>query len=390
MAKVVTSRPVRSSQVARGAKTELRAMIRRERQNRSREQRLQAARGLRDVFLDMPALRGARGVALYVSRPGEPGTQLLRAALAARRTCVLLPVVSTAGELSWLPDTMSFPDSPHEAALPRDNCAHSPEDLDVILVPALTSTPGAAGWGGAGTSTTVCSTPRGTGLWSSGSSTTTRSWTPRWSPCRTSRATCPWTRPSPRRASCSSPDASLTRSRPAEPSSPVGAATGWPRRGHRPPTAPAPTQASRSSCGMPAAPTRSCTMSRGLWWTATSASPDDRQRGGGPSRRSVPWSPAAPRAGPQVPLDVAEPGRRDRRDDVRRLVQHEVELDGLVEPRRQVPDLVPGVQREHEHAARCRAAGPARPRRRAARSRRGGSASTSRGRRPSRRRSPAG
>lgn len=75
------------------AKDELRAAIMRERNGLSAVGRLAVARGLRDVFLELPQLRHARRVAVYVSHSSEPGTYLLRQALASRGLDVVDPLI---------------------------------------------------------------------------------------------------------------------------------------------------------------------------------------------------------------------------------------------------------------------------------------------------------
>jgi 5-formyltetrahydrofolate cyclo-ligase len=123
---------------ARTAKEELRAAIRAERRTRSDEECRRAARGLRDVFLDLPQLRRASRVAVYVSLHGEPGTRLLRAALAARGVCVLLPVLAASGELHWLPDSIASADRWNDRChVRRRGSVRPPEDIEILLVPAL-------------------------------------------------------------------------------------------------------------------------------------------------------------------------------------------------------------------------------------------------------------
>ena len=123
---------------ARAAKEQLRAAIRAERRTRSEEERRQAERGLRDVFLDLPQLRRAAQVALYVSLRDEPGTLLLRAALAARGVDVVIPAVADSGEVHWLPDGVTL------AGMRDGRCrgrrrgsVQRAEDIEILLVPAL-------------------------------------------------------------------------------------------------------------------------------------------------------------------------------------------------------------------------------------------------------------
>src|SRR6187402_3246974 len=74
-------------------KLALRRTVRAQREGRSEQERERLARRIAMVALELPAIRGARCVAAYGSLPEEPGTGPLRAALRARGTRVLLPVV---------------------------------------------------------------------------------------------------------------------------------------------------------------------------------------------------------------------------------------------------------------------------------------------------------
>jgi 5-formyltetrahydrofolate cyclo-ligase len=122
------------------AKETLRGLIDAERQQRSDAARQGAARGLRDVFLELPQVQHAHRVWLYVSRPEELGTGLLRAALAARGVCVLLPVITSAGEVTWTPD-MAFPDARADSQVRlQATGSGAPPPLAegaIVVVPAL-------------------------------------------------------------------------------------------------------------------------------------------------------------------------------------------------------------------------------------------------------------
>lgn len=88
----------------RAAKAALRAAVQRERVGRSEPERRAAAHALRDVVLEIPEVRAADRVAIYVARPGEPDTRPLRVALAGRGVDVVLPVIGRAAGLRWLHD----------------------------------------------------------------------------------------------------------------------------------------------------------------------------------------------------------------------------------------------------------------------------------------------
>lgn len=94
--------PVPFDESVQAAKSELRAAILRERSGMSAVRRLAVARGLRDAFLELPQLRHARCVAVYASRSTEPGTYLLREALASRGVNVVHPVIGKTTGLRWL------------------------------------------------------------------------------------------------------------------------------------------------------------------------------------------------------------------------------------------------------------------------------------------------
>ncbi|MBC3764027.1 5-formyltetrahydrofolate cyclo-ligase [Quadrisphaera sp. RL12-1S] len=64
----------------------------------------------------LAALAPGAVVALYDSRPTEPGTRALRAALAARGAVVVLPVVVGAAPLAWVVDAPGAPARPEGLA----------------------------------------------------------------------------------------------------------------------------------------------------------------------------------------------------------------------------------------------------------------------------------
>ena len=126
------------------AKSALRARVRAARRARSAREREAAAVGLRDVAMQIPAVRSAGVVACYLSMPGEPGTAPLRAALAAAGVRVLLPVVAEvagAPVLAWAlddgepaaPGRMPWLLEPTGPVLGPDAIGQA----DVVLVPAL-------------------------------------------------------------------------------------------------------------------------------------------------------------------------------------------------------------------------------------------------------------
>lgn len=125
----------------RAAKDALRVMIAGERKLRSERDRVAAERGVRDVFLELPHVQEGARVALYVSQPGEPGTQLLRATLAARGVSVLLPLITDRGVVRWLPDNMAASgDGSRRRSVRRRPAAPSGVaigEVTVMLVPAL-------------------------------------------------------------------------------------------------------------------------------------------------------------------------------------------------------------------------------------------------------------
>jgi 5-formyltetrahydrofolate cyclo-ligase len=101
------------------------------------------SRHLAMVALELPSIRRARCVALYGSRPDEPGTGPLREALRTRGTRVLLPVVADDKHLDWAEDTGDLDVSAGSTglALPEPTGPRLGFDAlasaDVVIVPAL-------------------------------------------------------------------------------------------------------------------------------------------------------------------------------------------------------------------------------------------------------------
>ena len=122
-------------------KLALRRTVRAQRQARPADQRDHLATLLALVAMESPVIRAAGCVALYVSMPEEPGTAPLRAALRARRTRVLLPVIMDDDALGWAEDEgdeavrtsarFGVPEPTGRAAGPEELAA-----ADVVLVPA--------------------------------------------------------------------------------------------------------------------------------------------------------------------------------------------------------------------------------------------------------------
>lgn len=135
---------VQTDESVQTAKRELRAAILRERSGISAASRRTVALGLRDAFLELPQLVYARCVSVYVSRPTEPATSLLREALASRGVDVVHPVIGKVTGLRWLAER----EVPH----PRNALVHRNRRLPrhhandagvllalvpVVLIPAL-------------------------------------------------------------------------------------------------------------------------------------------------------------------------------------------------------------------------------------------------------------
>ncbi len=100
----------------------------------------EAGTALRDVVLAVPAVRRAGRVAAFVSLPGEPDTAPLLAALAARGTPALLPVLRDDDSLAWAVDDGARHPGNRLGIPEPGGPRKGPEalaDADVVLVPAL-------------------------------------------------------------------------------------------------------------------------------------------------------------------------------------------------------------------------------------------------------------
>lgn len=125
---------------ARGAKLALRELIRMQRLTHSEQARFAAAHDLCHRFVELPYVRRARNVALYVSGSYEPGTHVIRTALAELGVHILLSVINSSGELEWFDDPA--PPSEGSSYWPASTPLSSPwhptlDDVSVLLVPAL-------------------------------------------------------------------------------------------------------------------------------------------------------------------------------------------------------------------------------------------------------------
>lgn len=122
------------------SKLALRRTVRAQRASRTTEERMTVARALAVVALEMPAIRRSTCVAAYASRADEPGTEALRAALRARGTRVLLPVVVDDKHLDWAHDDGRLLISPGLGLPEPAGDRLGPEALGragVVIVPAL-------------------------------------------------------------------------------------------------------------------------------------------------------------------------------------------------------------------------------------------------------------
>lgn len=124
------------------AKDALRVTIRAARSSRSVRRRQEAADLFADVIAAVPAVAAARCVAVYASRPGEPGTGPLLERLVAQGTRVLLPVLGTGLQRDWAtyggPQDLlqRAPGRPPEPGTPQLGPAALAE-ADVVVAPAL-------------------------------------------------------------------------------------------------------------------------------------------------------------------------------------------------------------------------------------------------------------
>ncbi|MBO3096436.1 5-formyltetrahydrofolate cyclo-ligase [Cellulomonas dongxiuzhuiae] len=123
-------------------KDRLRRQVRARRAHRSMRRRAEAAARLAEVVLTIPEVTAARCVSVYASRPGEPGTEPLIEALAARGVRLLVPVLGTGLQRDWAEYTGAAdmreraPGRPPEpGGAPLGSAALL--EADVVLVPAL-------------------------------------------------------------------------------------------------------------------------------------------------------------------------------------------------------------------------------------------------------------
>ena len=119
----------------RAAKTDLREAVLRDRALRSEAEQQHAARELRDVLLELSAVRGAARVGVYVSRAGEPDTRPLRRALVGRGAEVVVPVIGRSAGLRWLHLGESVVNVAHHGRMPLRQPPAEP-GVDVVIVPA--------------------------------------------------------------------------------------------------------------------------------------------------------------------------------------------------------------------------------------------------------------
>jgi 5-formyltetrahydrofolate cyclo-ligase len=127
-------------------KIALRARAREDRLQRSDRLRAAAADALATHTLDLPQVKAASCVSVYASRPSEPGTLPLIAALADRGVRVLLPLLGDGLQRGWgeylgaADLTSRAPGRPPEPSSPfLPQVAIS--DADVVITPALAIDP---------------------------------------------------------------------------------------------------------------------------------------------------------------------------------------------------------------------------------------------------------
>jgi 5-formyltetrahydrofolate cyclo-ligase len=108
------------------SKHRLRLGVRARRRDRDDETAQAVDTALARVLTACPLLAGARRVACYTSRPGEPGTRTLLAELRRREVEVLLPLLLPDGDLDW--ELSGRPGPLGRAAV---------ASVDLVVVPAL-------------------------------------------------------------------------------------------------------------------------------------------------------------------------------------------------------------------------------------------------------------
>jgi 5-formyltetrahydrofolate cyclo-ligase len=123
-------------------KVALRATIRRQRQQRAERRLTEHAESLCERVLELPAVREARCISVYASRPHEPGTLPLIEALHERGVRVLIPLLGDGLQRGWgvyagaadlIERAPGRPPEPSTEFLPADAL----READVAVVPAL-------------------------------------------------------------------------------------------------------------------------------------------------------------------------------------------------------------------------------------------------------------
>ncbi|MGC4174473.1 5-formyltetrahydrofolate cyclo-ligase [Demequina sp.] len=124
------------------AKVALRASIRRQRQQRAERRLAEHADALCSQVLELDAIKEARCVSVYASRPHEPGTIPLIEALHARGVRVLIPLLGDGLQRGWgvyagaadlIERAPGRPPEPSTEFLAADAL----DEADVVIVPAL-------------------------------------------------------------------------------------------------------------------------------------------------------------------------------------------------------------------------------------------------------------
>lgn len=124
------------------AKIELRATIRRQRQQRAERRLQEHAEALSEQVMEFGPVRSAGCVSVYASRPHEPGTLPLIEALHDRGVRVLIPLLGDGLQRGWgvyggaadlIERAPGRPPEPSTEFLPAQTLA----DADVVIVPAL-------------------------------------------------------------------------------------------------------------------------------------------------------------------------------------------------------------------------------------------------------------
>jgi len=124
------------------AKIELRASIRRQRQQRAERRLAEHAEALRDKVLEFEPIHAAGCVSVYASRPHEPGTLPLIEALHERGVRVLIPLLGDGLQRGWgvyggaadlIERAPGRPPEPSTEFLAADAL----NQADVVIVPAL-------------------------------------------------------------------------------------------------------------------------------------------------------------------------------------------------------------------------------------------------------------